>query len=877
MKTLLIKTICIIFSISIIFSTNLSAQVFDHVYSSDVTWDSDPVITGSIWIQQGVTLTINQGVTVSMPDYSFFFVDVNAKIEANGVTFEATDNYWLGITCRGTNSVYSVAPYEHRILPQPIIQISNSTISGMTLGIWSSSPVFNLYGETQYTTGGGRLAITNTEFSNNPINSTAIINFFRNRRVVNQSQINDLGFVSRCTFNDIDDFAAIYVHSSKNVRVIGSSFNGGSSYSVFQAGILCNDGSVMVDSYVVPNNTINCSFNDLRHGVYITDPQIGQHNSFIRQANFTNCLRGITVLSSPNLRILSNTISVPSLPTMNTHGIHIAGCTGFHIEDNTITGTSSNGDPINTWGIVIDNSGTNAHAVYRNTLIDCHYGLVGQGTNRFPYYSFGGLKFQCNDFTSFDDAYYMLSLKYDLTNPSHGVSIWQSGAIVDEPSSPCYNSMVDRMLPAGSENDFYNQNYPPNDMDILYFCPGGVNGPGIYDLKYKSPSVWKIETPLFTTETPHCESRLPCFGIHCTEYLPQSIEEMFSIYNTFRQSLANTINAGDHQYMLDLVENVTENNRYVVYYELLTKTPSIDILSIACANDIFYNFMIRDILVENSYGIKSESVRNALDQRQDPLTTQQRNQVDSMAQFLHEIEEWMIELSAMEQEYYFTMNSALNYYLDLDTTSTEDLLEYFIEMNDLYSQIRAIMIYLEEGELSEADERFGQLSSMEVLDEELQVFEEYYNIVRNIYEEFEGDFTQMGQEIEDELLTISEGTSYATHLAKSLLVSYFQFEYEPIYLLPGNSFRKSNEAKAIPSDPLMYFYPNPSKGTIFLNLNETDITLVIITDIKGKKLLVEQVNPSDNLLDISNLSKGLYLIHFYSNKNRVKTEKLIKK
>ena len=186
------------------------------------------------------------------------------------------------------------------------------------------------------------------------------------------------------------------------------------------------------------------------------------------------------------------------------------------------------------------------------------------------------------------------------------------------------------------------------------------------------------------------------------------------------------------------------------------------------------------------------------------------------------------------------------------------------------------MIYLANGELMEADERLLQLDNLDVLDEELLDFGEYYNIVRNVYDEHEGDFFQMGPEIEEELLIISEGTTYAAHLAKSLLIIYFQHEYEPVYLLPGNSLRKGNETKAIPSDPLIYFYPNPSSGTLFLNLNESGVTKVILTDINGKQLIVKQVIASDDLLDISKLAKGLYLIHFYTNDIRVKSEKLIK-
>jgi hypothetical protein len=44
----------------------------------------------------------------------------------------------------------------------------------------------------------------------------------------------------------------------------------------------------------------------------------------------------------------------------------------------------------------------------------------------------------------------------------------------------------------------------------------------------------------------------------------------------------------------------------------MNSNPSNEIIAMACSNDLFSNSMIKDILVENSYGIKSPIVRDAL-------------------------------------------------------------------------------------------------------------------------------------------------------------------------------------------------------------------------------------------------------------------------
>jgi hypothetical protein len=860
----------IFFSIALLLVSIATMGQFSHIINANTTWSSDPALTGNIWIRTGVTLTIQSGVTVNMPQGSFIYVDVDATLFANGVNFRAADVFWQGITCRGTNSIFTTASIQEQALAQPLVQISNSQISGMSVGIWSSSMIYNFNGETVNSTGGGILRIHNTVFSNNPATSGAIIGFNHNMRVVNQNYINDAGFVSKCTFNDIYD-NAIYVHSSRNVRITGSEFNGSSGQYGTKRGVYCNSASVSIDGYSTFNSTTPCSFNNLNWGVFVNDPGLVQQSSFIRGAEFVNCKTGIVGLSSNNIRILSNTMSVPSLAS-ETHGIHLTGCTGFTIQENTIMGTATSGDPINTWGILIDGSGSNANVVYNNTLIDCEYGLSAQNCNRDPIdLELGGLKFQCNDFNSFNSARYMAALTSDPTNPSHGVSALQAGAIVDEPTSPAYNSMYDRNIP-GTDNDFYNE-HTSGIMDILYIVPYNS---GVYDLKYHSPSVYKSISTLSTDSTPHCESRLPCYGPQCPISAPEEITSIYANYSSLRQSLANAFNGGEHAYMLDLVNNVNSSNRLFVYYELLTKTPSYEVLAIACAKDVFYNFMIRDVLVANSYGIKSQAVRDALDQRLNPLTTQQMDDVLTYAENISSVEELMFQISYMEQEYYNIMNTALCNYLDLEDSENIQIIQYFDAMGDFYSQIRAIMMDLENRDIASADTRKDALMGYSVLEDEKSDFEHYYEIVRNVYEGYSGDFHSMDILDEEILLQIDDHNTYAGHLAKSLLQAYFNYDFEPVSLRIPESSRKGKVTAEIKASFTPTFYPNPTNSSIQLLSNGNTIAKIVITDIQGKIILSKNLESIDAIIDIKDLSNGMYLVHFYTTNERIATQKLIK-
>ena len=70
-------------------------------------------------------------------------------------------------------------------------------------------------------------------------------------------------------------------------------------------------------------------------------------------------------------------------------------------------------------------------------------------------------------------------------------------------------------------------------------------------------------------------------------------------------------------------------------------------------------------------------------------------------------------------------------------------------------------------------------------------------------------------------------------------------------------------------------YPNPT--TSMLNFNSIEIIKeIIVYDLLGNQVLVK--NTSDNALslDVSNLSKGMYLIKFINGENNHTIRKFIK-
>ena len=75
---------------------------------------------------------------------------------------------------------------------------------------------------------------------------------------------------------------------------------------------------------------------------------------------------------------------------------------------------------------------------------------------------------------------------------------------------------------------------------------------------------------------------------------------------------------------------------------------------------------------------------------------------------------------------------------------------------------------------------------------------------------------------------------------------------------------KANDSQ-LEATPFTMF-PNPAKNTISINMDKViGDGQIMITDLYGKKLKTQALSIGSNNIDISNLSKGLYLVSVLTN------------
>jgi uncharacterized surface protein with fasciclin (FAS1) repeats len=72
-------------------------------------------------------------------------------------------------------------------------------------------------------------------------------------------------------------------------------------------------------------------------------------------------------------------------------------------------------------------------------------------------------------------------------------------------------------------------------------------------------------------------------------------------------------------------------------------------------------------------------------------------------------------------------------------------------------------------------------------------------------------------------------------------------------------------------------YPNPAVNVLNIALNSNELFDLTITDLNGKQILAERISSISNLVDISNLSSGMYLLRIANSTTQSTTKIQINK
>jgi parallel beta-helix repeat protein len=300
-------------------SKNAQGTPVSGSITTDTIWDlsSNPyIVIGDVWVEVGVTLTIDPGVQVRFDGY--YSIYVNGTINAVGA-----DTNRINITSNMATPLPSdwrniqINPNGHADMEYNDISYgssfyfrasSNNTIANSTIS-------YNKYG--LYFDWSSNNTIANTTFSSNEYGLYS--NSSSSNKIVNNT-------ISNSSYG-------LYFNWSSNNRLVYNSVSN-SSYSLY-----FNSSS----SNVIANNSIFSNNNSsiVWYGIGF----INSSGSIIMNNSIFNKIRGISLYESSNNLIENNNI------LENENGIHFEGSSNNTIMKNNI---ASNG-----WGIYLGHSSNN--------------------------------------------------------------------------------------------------------------------------------------------------------------------------------------------------------------------------------------------------------------------------------------------------------------------------------------------------------------------------------------------------------------------------------------------------------------------------------------------------------------------------------------
>lgn len=362
------------------------------VVNASTTWSFDRRLTSDVFVTGNCNLTISK--TVYMATGKKFIIDKGSTLTVTG-TGKITNccgELWLGIEVWGTpGSSQSTAGAQGKVVLQ-----SGSTIENCNEGIVTAK---NLGGTLDMTYTGGLIQALGANFINNK-RSAALYPY-------QYSIANNLSYFKACTFETNQLIAGgvimpdvhLKLNGVKNVMLQGNHFRNTlpvTTYNVIfrGTGISSLDSPYTVDDY---GTTSSSTFEDVYAGIVANFTPGVVKNVFITNSDFNDIQHSVEINYSYSSTISNNTItSIPAGQSSSfsdaTWGIRVNNVTNFYATGNTLFGAAT----FNSYGVIVDNCGSNASLVGTNTFRTLSAGIQAQGNNGSG--TGAGVQFKCNTF-----------------------------------------------------------------------------------------------------------------------------------------------------------------------------------------------------------------------------------------------------------------------------------------------------------------------------------------------------------------------------------------------------------------------------------------------------------------------------------------------
>ncbi|MFN3341371.1 MAG: T9SS type A sorting domain-containing protein [Flavobacteriales bacterium] len=422
-------------------NTTFTADNFSAPANATWTGISNPLNGGtSSTVTIKESLVIPAGKTVTIQNMTFRFAPgakviiergtstlPGGKLILDGTTFTVNTDcdpqaMWYGVQVYGDNTKnqtpYSTSKQGWFIMKNGSV-VEHSLVGAMAVKRNTTSVAPFNFTSYDFTYTGGVIRATDSYFKNNRTD----VEF---RQYLAPNNINNQSYFTNCEFttNGLLNNPALYPvqHVYMN-EVVGIGFYGNIfqnltpslyTYPQLGRGIFSVNAHYYVKaqctSFSLPCTSFNPNvFQDLFYGIYATSSN-SLRTVFVDRNDFINNYRGI-YLSGPDFATITrNDFEVNRSAVFGDYGVYLNACTGYKVEENTFTEYNDPNFPPsgNTYGVIVNNSGTDDNEIYNNDFHDIKIGGQSQGINASllvvnPYPNNIGLRWKCNLF--YNDVY----------------------------------------------------------------------------------------------------------------------------------------------------------------------------------------------------------------------------------------------------------------------------------------------------------------------------------------------------------------------------------------------------------------------------------------------------------------------------------------
>lgn len=630
------------------------------------------------------------------------------------------------------------------------------------------------------------------------------------------------------------------------------------------------------------------SFTNLYEGILVSNGNLSSFTADLN--NFNNCVYGTMVFSARNEVVTNNIFKVrealyetAGLVMHNSTFYTVEGNEFFEFDDLSITDGTAD-----SYGIVVDNSGNYDNEIYRNKF---HNLKVGGQTERIngtaitttnypgsdPIYTMKGLKWICNDFVDnvvlADLTLVNGRMNYD---QGHGTGSFIPGTVPSE-NNQAKKAALNKFSMTG-ENPFLEHDIMLSNSQALEYSY--IDAPR-QTLDSYTPNVvdanqilWNFN-PITTDFANTCpvKTKTKTKGEIKNEkdFVKLNIDELKAI-----------IDKGNTTLLIQYI--TTWNDKNAVKNKLLEASPYLsDEVLITYINSNPPVAMLKQVMIENSK--LSNEVRTLLDSKPLPIGT--RNQINAVQVGVSERTKLIKEIHYQEYRYSELLRDLLAEAI-LDTTETahvDSVVAILIQENDQNSKELLLEAYILKGDNSNADLVRSELLAMNTSNEMI-ILADVQRDIRPLPATSWALENNPNYRVVLENLKNNSSDAQVSSKAKSILEMVDGADLVP-EILDINNYHAMmiiDETQTIENNQAtlnVSMYPNPTNGLVYFdypNLNEGFLTIQLY-DLSGKEIYSYTSNSKSNgeMLDLSNLNKGLFMVKISIENEFIEIQKLLLK